>query len=91
MDLGLTEAQQLLRQSVRDFFERECPPSRVREIQADPSGFSADLWQQLSALGWPGLLIDEAHGGSGGDLVDAMVLLEEVGRSLAPVPLASRA
>jgi alkylation response protein AidB-like acyl-CoA dehydrogenase len=90
MDLGLNEAQALLRSSGRDFFERECPLSRVREIQAS-GGFARDLWQQVADLGWPGLVIDERYGGSGGDLVDAAVLLEEVGRALAPVPLASTA
>jgi alkylation response protein AidB-like acyl-CoA dehydrogenase len=90
MDLGLNEAQELLRHSARDFFERECPLSRVREIQAG-GGFSRALWDSVVGLGWSGLLIAEQNGGSGGDLLDAVVLLEEVGRALAPVPLASTA
>jgi alkylation response protein AidB-like acyl-CoA dehydrogenase len=91
MEIGLSEAQQLLRHSARDFFERECPASLVREVQASPRGFSRPLWDQLAALGWTGLLIPEAHGGSGVELTDAAILLEEVGRSLAPVPFASTA
>jgi alkylation response protein AidB-like acyl-CoA dehydrogenase len=91
MDIGLTEAQQLLRDSARDFFARECPLSRVREIQESPEQFSRDLWERLAALGWTGLLVPEAYGGTGGDLTDAVVLLEEIGRALAPVPFASTA
>src|SRR5947209_8534740 len=87
MDLGLSEAQELLRRSAREFFERECPLSRVREIQESDGGFSRELWDRIARLGWLGLLVDEQHGGSGGDLTDAAILLEEVGRALAPVPL----
>jgi alkylation response protein AidB-like acyl-CoA dehydrogenase len=91
MDLALSEAQQLLRTSARDFFERECPASLVREVQASPQQFSRPLWERIAALGWTGLLVSEAHGGSGGAIGDAVVLLEEVGRALAPVPFASTA
>jgi alkylation response protein AidB-like acyl-CoA dehydrogenase len=91
MEIDLSEAQQLLRSSARDFFERECPAGLVRRVQATPEEFSRPLWEQLTALGWAGLLIAEAHAGSGGDLRDAAILLEEVGRALAPVPLGSTA
>jgi alkylation response protein AidB-like acyl-CoA dehydrogenase len=91
MELGLTETQELLRNSARTFFENECPLARVREIQATTDGFSRQVWDQAAALGWPGLLVPEVYQGSGGDLMDAVVLLEEVGRALAPLPLASTA
>jgi alkylation response protein AidB-like acyl-CoA dehydrogenase len=91
MELGLTETQELLRNSARTFFENECPLARVREIQATPEGFSRRVWDQAAALGWPGLLVPETYQGSGGDLMDAIILLEEAGRALAPLPLASTA
>jgi alkylation response protein AidB-like acyl-CoA dehydrogenase len=91
MELGLTETQELLRNSARSFFENECPLERVREIQATPDGFARHVWDQAAALGWPGLLVPEAQQGSGGSLMDAVILLEEVGRALAPLPLASTA
>ncbi|MGE0544113.1 MAG: acyl-CoA dehydrogenase family protein [Dehalococcoidia bacterium] len=91
MELGLTETQELLRNSARNFFENECPLGRVREIQASQEGFSRREWEQAAALGWPGLLVAETYQGSGGNLMDAVILLEEVGRALAPLPLASTA
>jgi len=46
-----------------------------------------DLWPMAREAGWPGLLIDEDHGGAGLDAFDAMLVLGECGRVLAPIPL----
>src|SRR5437588_3779756 len=69
VDLALTEAQQLVRDSIRDYLEREVPFSRVREVERG-DGFDAALWKGLAGLGWLGLAFPEGLGGSGGSLVD---------------------
>ncbi len=91
MDLTLTDEQQMLADSARAFVERECPPARVREIAADPAGLDRDLWAAMASLGWPGLLVEEAHGGAGGGLVDLAVLCEALGRGPVPSPLVATA
>ena len=89
MDLGLTEVQQMLKNSAREFLSQECPLTLVREMEEDERGYTDDLWRQVVGLGWTGLAFPEQYGGTGGDFMDLAVLLEETGRALMPGPLAS--
>jgi alkylation response protein AidB-like acyl-CoA dehydrogenase len=87
VDLALTEAQQLARDSIRDYLEREVPFSRVREIERG-SGFDEALWKGLAGLGWLGLPFPEQHGGSDGSVVDQAVVVETLARRAVLVPVA---
>ncbi|MBI2760434.1 MAG: acyl-CoA/acyl-ACP dehydrogenase [Chloroflexi bacterium] len=87
MDLALTETQQLVRDSIKEYLEREVPFSRVREVERG-SGFDDKLWQGLQQLGWLGLPFPESHGGSGGSLTDLAVLVEALSRRAVLVPIA---
>ena len=89
MDLGFSEVQQMLRSSAQEFLSRECPLTLVREMEADPRGYTDGLWRQLVSLGWTGLVMPERYGGTGGSFLDISVLLEEMGRALAPGPFFS--
>ena len=89
MDLSLTETQELLKNSAREFLENECPETLVREMEEDELGYSPDLWKKMAEQGWQGLLIPEEHGGAGFDFLDLCVLLEEFGRALVPGPFMS--
>ena len=86
MDLGLTEIQQMLKTSAQEFLSRECPATLVREMEEDERGYPDGLWRQMAGLGWAGVPFPEQYGGTGGDFLDLAVLLEEIGRSLAPGP-----
>lgn len=89
MDLGLTEIQHMLKTSAQDFLSRECPLTLVREMEENPRGFTDELWRQMVGLGWTGVAFPEQYGGTGGNFADLGVLLEEIGRSLAPAPFFS--
>ena len=89
MDLGLTEIQQMLKNSAREFLSQECPLTLVREMEEDSRGYSDELWRNIAGLGWPGVAIPEQYGGTGGSFLDLAVLLEEIGRSLTPGPFFS--
>ena len=89
MDLGLDEQQELLKSFARDFLEKECPESVVREMEEDEKGYSPDLWRKMAQQGWMGLIIPEEHGGTGMNLCELVVLLEEFGRALVPGPYIS--
>ena len=86
MDLGLTETQEMLRSTARDFFQRECPTGLVRQMEDNDLGYPPELWQRMGELGWMGLAFPDAYGGANGSLTDLAVLLEEMGRALAPSP-----
>jgi alkylation response protein AidB-like acyl-CoA dehydrogenase len=59
---------------------------RVRKIAAEPAGHDAGLWRTFGEAGWLGILVPEALGGAGLGLLDAAVLLHELGRAVAPGP-----
>jgi len=86
VDFALSEEQKMLRDMARDFLEKECPKSLVREIEKDPSGHPRDLWRKMADLGWQGLVIPESYGGTEGSFLDLMVLIEEMGRACLPGP-----
>ena len=86
MDARFTDEQQLLRRSARELLARECPMSLVRAQLSEPRGAAEALWQRITAVGWPGLVFGDDVGGAGLGLVDLVVLLEEMGRVLAPGP-----
>ncbi len=86
MDLGLSEEQELLKNSAREFLEKECPEEHVRAMEEDEKGYSPDLWKKMADLGWHGLMIPEEHGGAGFSFLDLCVLIEEFGRALVPGP-----
>ena len=87
MDLGLSEQQQILRQTAREFLEGECPISLVRELEGGEEGYSLSLWKKMADLDWLGLALPPQYGGAGGSPVDAVVLFEEMGRALVPGPI----
>lgn len=90
MNFGLSLEQQTLSQSARDFLRQECPTTLVRELQAPrSSGHSPELWRQMAALGWLGLVFPEAYGGVGASLLELAILYEQAGRALVPTTLYS--
>ena len=89
MDFGLSETQQMLQRSAREFLETECAPEHVRDMEEDERGYTLEMWEKLVQQGWPGLVVPEAYGGVGMSYLDLCVLLEEMGRALLPGPFFS--
>jgi alkylation response protein AidB-like acyl-CoA dehydrogenase len=86
MDLDFSEEQQMLREMVRGVCNEYSPLEVVRQMEDDPTGYPSELWKQLGELGLLGILVPETHGGSGQSMLEAAILYEEFGRSLAPSP-----
>ena len=86
LDLTFSPEQEMLRETVRGVCAQYSPLTVVRQLENDATGYPAELWKQLGALDLLGLLIPEEYGGSGMSLIEAVVLYEELGRSLAPTP-----
>ena len=86
MDFLLSDEQLALRDMAKDVFAGVSPPARLRELwDGKPRGEQA--WRTMAEQGLVGLTVPEEHGGSGGDPVDLMVVLEEAGRACLPEPL----
>ncbi len=86
LDLEFSEEQEMLRETVRGVCRAYSAVEVVREMEDDPVGYPPELWKQLAQLDLIGLTRPEQHGGSGMTALEACVVYEELGRSLAPTP-----
>jgi alkylation response protein AidB-like acyl-CoA dehydrogenase len=87
VNLSLSDEQEFLREAARGALSRHKTFEPAREALDGKPDALPDLWPTATEAGWPGLLIDEQHGGAGLDAFDAMLVLGECGRVLAPIAL----
>ena len=88
MDFDFNDDQEMLRDTVRKWVEKAYTFERRREI-VKAGGFSKEAWANLAELGLTGLYVPEAQGGMGFGPVDAMVVMEELGRGIVMEPYAA--
>ncbi len=86
MDFGFSEEQEMLRDAAKRFLTDNCPTTYVRKMMAHDTAHDADFYKKLVELGWPGLLVPEQYGGTGGTFLDLTVIMEEAGKALLPGP-----
>ena len=86
MDLDFSEEQEMLREMVRNLCREHSTVDVVRAMEDDPVGYPAELWKQLAEVELLGILVPDEFGGSGMSMLDAAIVYEEFGRSLAPTP-----
>lgn len=91
MALVLSEDQQLLQDSARNFCEQNAPISVLRRLRdsKDALGYDPKIWEQMVELGWAGMAIPEAYGGFEFGYGGLGVVLEETGKTLVNSPLIS--
>jgi len=86
MEFSFTDDQEALRASVREVLEAR---ASARTAMGSKTGTDDALWRQVCELGWPGVAVDEQLGGLGLGLIESCILAEEVGRTVAPIPVFS--
>jgi alkylation response protein AidB-like acyl-CoA dehydrogenase len=89
MYFDLTDEQQAIKSTARDFLAARYKSERIRELAESDDGFERSDWQEMAELGWPGLALPEQWGGQGLGIVELAILFEEMGYALAPSPLLS--
>ena len=89
MDFSISEEQEIIKETARNFLTNECPSSYVKEMAKDDTGYSPELWNKMAELGWMGFMFPETYGGMGGSILDMAVLMEEMGRFSLPGPFFS--
>lgn len=89
MTLILSEEQAFLKDTAKKFAQEKTPTTHFRQIRdtENPECFDRNVWQEMAAQGWSGILIPEKYGGSNFGLAGIGVVLEELGRTLTPSPL----
>ena len=90
MDFGFNDEQQEIQRTAREFLSARFTPEKVREL-AESRSYDDALWSEISELGWPGIAIDEEHGGQGLGMVELVILCEELGFACAPIQFLSNA
>jgi len=89
MQFGLSESQQILKDTSRKFFSGECPVAEVRRLMETETAYNADLWLKLAGQGFTGIICPEDCGGMGLGKVELILLMEEAGYALLPGPFFS--
>lgn len=87
MDFQLDETQEMLQNGARRLFGTEYEGEKGHVIDECTDGFSTDIWSQIVELGWSGVALPEAVGGSGLGTLELCILAEEIGRAGASTPL----
>jgi alkylation response protein AidB-like acyl-CoA dehydrogenase len=90
VDFEFSSEQEMLRTSVRAFLSAKASVASVR-AEYEATTFDRSVWDGLVEVGVVGLLVGEEHGGAGMGMVDAAVVLEELGRAVSPAPYAASA
>lgn len=86
MDFSLSESQKIFINSAENFFKKKDIKDLARNIEKEESQFSMQFWQRMNQLGFQGMLFPEEYGGTNGDFVDFILLMEEFGKALIPGP-----
>jgi alkylation response protein AidB-like acyl-CoA dehydrogenase len=90
VNFSFTDEQLMLKDSVEGFLSENADSGIVRQAMASESGVDENLWQKICAeMYWQAILVPEECGGLGLGLVEAVIVLEQMGRFLTPVPLAA--
>ncbi|MDP1737286.1 MAG: acyl-CoA dehydrogenase family protein [Caulobacter sp.] len=89
MNFDFSDEQKQLRDQARRFLADKCPPSAVRAVLEGGQAYDRDLWVGLGEMGFLGAAIPEEYGGVGLGHLELCVIAEELGRAIAPVPVAS--
>lgn len=89
MNLDFSDEQKELRDQIRRFLRDNCTSTQVRAVLNGPEPFDRDLYRGLAGMGVVGAAIPESFGGAGFSYLELCIAAEEIGRTLAPVPMSS--
>jgi alkylation response protein AidB-like acyl-CoA dehydrogenase len=90
MNFDFTDDQQSIKRTAHDLLADRFKPDTIREL-AEVERYDDSNWSEIADLGWAGILVDEQYGGQGLGTVELVILAEELGYSVAPVPFLANA
>ena len=91
MNFDFSEEQKLLRTTARDYLDDRAPLALARSVLESEHPTSRDLWAGAAEMGWLGAVIPEPWGGGGFGHGELVLIAEELGRALAPIPFVTSA
>ena len=87
MDFSLTDDQQAIADLAQKILTDKATNERQREIEQSGTRFDPELWQEVAKAGLLGIPVPEDQGGSGLGFLELAAILEQVGRTTAPIPI----
>jgi len=87
MDFSYSEDQQALQELARKILEERATHDRLKEVKKTAERVDLELWRELAKSNLLGIAIPESFGGNGTGLAELVILLEEIGRAVAPLPV----
>ena len=87
MDFSFTDEQRAIADLAAQILGDKCTLERLKAVEASADGYDRELWAEFAKAGLLGAALPEGVGGSGGDFIEACLLLEQQGRRVAPIPL----
>ena len=85
----LNDEQTMLRDMAREWVDNESPVTAFRKLRDSGEALDAGAWTDMGQMGWAGIVVPEAHGGSAFGYLSLGLVVEQMGRNLAAAPLAS--
>lgn len=89
MNFDFSEDQKFVQKTARDYLSENAPLSVCRAVLESDQSFDRNLWKGVAEMGWLGAAVPESYGGAGLGYLELVLIAEEVGRSLAPIPFSS--
>ena len=89
MNLEFSEDQKFVQQTARDYLNEYAGPEVCRAVLESEKPYQEDLWKGVAEMGWLGATVPEEFGGAGLGYLELVLIAEELGRALAPIPFAS--
>ncbi|MDD9802988.1 MAG: acyl-CoA/acyl-ACP dehydrogenase [Deltaproteobacteria bacterium] len=91
MNLEFSDDQKFVQQTARDYLAENCELGVCRGVLESGQPFAADLWKGVAEMGWLGAAVPEEFGGAGLGRLELVLIAQELGRVLAPIPFSSSA
>jgi len=88
MNFDYTDDQQAIKSTAHEFLAARFKPEKLREL-AESGEYDDAIWREMAELGWPGIFVEERHGGQSLGQVELTIVQEELGYALAPTPFLS--
>jgi alkylation response protein AidB-like acyl-CoA dehydrogenase len=89
LNFDLNDEQQMLQAAAREFLASRLKSEKIRKLAESDDAFDESLWNEISELNWPGLMVSEKYGGQELGTVELAVLFEQIGYALVPGPILS--
>ena len=89
MNLEFSDDQKFVQKTARDYLTENAPLSLCRAVLEGNKGYDPALWKGVAEMGWLGTAVPEAYGGAGLSHLELVLIAQELGRALAPIPFSS--